>query len=84
MTTSPDPAPVVDLIDAFRRSKTMFAAGQLGVFDRTPPTPERSSGCVGLGFLRKEGGRYTNTPVADTYLRRSSPRRLVMLPALSV
>lgn len=29
----PDPAPVTDLIEAFRRSKTMFAAVNLGVFD---------------------------------------------------
>src|ERR1022692_2004012 len=29
----PDPAIVLDLIDAFRRSKTMFAALSLGVFD---------------------------------------------------
>ena len=29
----PDPAIVLDLIEAFRRSKTMFAAVELGVFD---------------------------------------------------
>lgn len=29
----PDPAPVLDLIDAFRRSKTMFTAYKLGIFD---------------------------------------------------
>lgn len=29
----PDPAPVLELIDAFRRSKTMFAAVSLGVFE---------------------------------------------------
>jgi acetylserotonin N-methyltransferase len=29
----PDPGPVVDLIEAFRRSKTMFTAVSLGVFD---------------------------------------------------
>lgn len=34
MTNLPDSAPVVDLIEAFRRSKTMFAAVSLGVFDR--------------------------------------------------
>src|SRR6185503_1273934 len=32
--SSPDPAPVIDLIEAFRRSKVMFAAVKLGVFDR--------------------------------------------------
>lgn len=31
--TLPDPTPVSDLIEAFRRSKTMFAAVSLGVFD---------------------------------------------------
>jgi acetylserotonin N-methyltransferase len=36
---SPDPAPVLDLIEAFRRSKTMFAAVKLGVFDRLLSAP---------------------------------------------
>lgn len=31
---APDPSVVLDLIDAFRRSKTMFAAVSLGIFDR--------------------------------------------------
>ncbi len=31
--TPPDPAPVLDLISAFRKSKVMFAAVQLGVFE---------------------------------------------------
>ena len=31
--TPPDPAVVLDLLDAFRRSKAMFAAVSLGVFD---------------------------------------------------
>jgi len=31
---TPDPAPVLDLVEAFRRSKTMFTALALGVFDR--------------------------------------------------
>ncbi len=35
----PDPAPVLELIDAFRRSKTMFAAVSLGVFDALQQTP---------------------------------------------
>lgn len=30
---TPDPAPIVDLIEAFRRSKTMFTAVSMGVFD---------------------------------------------------
>ena len=36
---SPDPTPVIDLIEAFRRSKTMFAAVALGVFDRLEREP---------------------------------------------
>jgi acetylserotonin O-methyltransferase len=35
----PDPAPVTDLIDAFRRSKTMFTAVSLGVFDLLAGAP---------------------------------------------
>ncbi len=36
---TPDPAPVIDLIEAFRRSKTMFAAVALGVFDHLERGP---------------------------------------------
>ena len=35
----PDPAPVLDLIHAFRRSKTMFTAASLGVFDLLHEAP---------------------------------------------
>ncbi len=37
--SAPDPAPVIDLIEAFRRSKTMFAAVALGVFDSLEKCP---------------------------------------------
>ncbi|MBI2681247.1 MAG: homocysteine methyltransferase [Candidatus Solibacter usitatus] len=37
--TQPDPAPVLDLIEAFRRSKTMFTAVTLGMFDRLEEGP---------------------------------------------
>jgi acetylserotonin N-methyltransferase len=41
MTTSvdPNPAPVLDLIEAFRRSQTMFTAVALGVFDALEAAP---------------------------------------------
>jgi acetylserotonin O-methyltransferase len=83
-----DPAPILDLIEAFRRSKTMFAALELGVFDGERPSGadgKRRLGaeivrlmdaCVSLGLLEKRGEEYVNTPVADEYLRRSSPRSL--------
>jgi acetylserotonin N-methyltransferase len=38
--TVPDPAIVLDLIEAFRRSKTMFAAVSLGVFDALAAGPK--------------------------------------------
>ena len=38
--TQPEPTIVLDLIEAFRRSKTMFAALALGVFDRLAGTPK--------------------------------------------
>src|SRR5437879_998489 len=38
-TTLPDPTPVIDLIEAFRRSKTMFAAVELGIFDELEKGP---------------------------------------------
>jgi acetylserotonin O-methyltransferase len=40
----PDPEPIVDLIEAFRRSKTMFAALSMGVFDRLNGTWDDASG----------------------------------------
>src|SRR5438094_9543468 len=37
--SSPDPSSVTDLIDAFRRSKAMFTAVRLGVFDHLEREP---------------------------------------------
>jgi acetylserotonin O-methyltransferase len=85
-----DPSPILDLIYGFRRSKTMFAAVALGVFDRLRERPARLDefagdrgamerlldACVGLGLLEKHGAEYRNTPLADEYLCRSSPRTL--------
>lgn len=91
---TPDPTPVTDLIEAFRRSKTMFAAVSLRLFDRLHCRPATAAalseelslnqsalkrlldGCVGLGLLRKSGGEYANTDVAEVYLRHESPRTL--------
>ena len=41
----PDPKPVLDLIEAYRHSKTMFTAEALGIFDRLH---ERSAGAAEL------------------------------------
>jgi acetylserotonin N-methyltransferase len=39
----PDPSPVIELIEAFRRSKAMFAAVSLGVFDALEPRPQEAT-----------------------------------------
>lgn len=74
MTTSV----VLDLIDAFRRSKTMFAAVELGIFDgQRPPDckelPRLLAACAALGLLIEKDGEYTNTEEADRFLRSDSP-----------
>lgn len=38
--TPPDPAPVLDLLNAFRKSKVLFAAVSLGVFDALAAGPK--------------------------------------------
>src|SRR5213595_3001679 len=87
----PDPSIVIDLIEAFRRSKTMFTAVSMGVFERTPGTAAAVAGalranssgverlldgCAALGLLIKDAGVYRNSEVADVYLRADSPRTL--------
>ena len=78
MTTSNN---VLDLIDAFRRSKTMFAAVELGIFDGHRPAdskelPRLLDACVALGLLEKHGETYVNTPEAEKFLRSDSPDTL--------
>ena len=72
---------VLDLIEAFRRSKTMFAAVELGIFDGRRPADCKElarllDACVALGLLEKQGDRYVNSEVADKYLRSDSPETL--------
>src|SRR5579871_6042605 len=72
---------VLDLIEAFRRSKTMFAAVSLGIFDGVRPADYRElnrllDACVALGLLEKHGQEYVNTPEAEKYLRSTSPDTL--------
>ena len=77
--TTPDK--IIDLIEAFRRSKTMFAAVALGIFDGARPAdckelPRLLDACVALGLLEKRGDIYVNTPESDKYLRADSPDSL--------
>lgn len=79
MTTSANI--VLDLIEAFRRSKTMFAAVELGIFDGARPPNYKELGrlldaCVALGLLEKRGAEYVNTEVSEKYLRSTSPDTL--------
>lgn len=41
--STPDSAPIIDLIEAFRRSKTMFAAVSMGIFDRLYQRPSTAA-----------------------------------------
>lgn len=76
----PDSAPIVELIEAFRRSKAMFAAVRLGVFegnrDLGAAGDRLLEACASMGLLEKQGHEYRNTPISETYLRRGSPRTL--------
>lgn len=72
---------VLDLIDAFRRSKTMFAGVELGIFDGRRPADCKElerllDACVALGLLEKRDAEYVNTAVAEKYLRSDSPDTL--------
>jgi acetylserotonin N-methyltransferase len=82
---------VVQLLEAFRHSKTMFTAAKLGVFDATPITAQAFAAqlhadprattllldaCVSIGLLTRDGDQYTNTADSDEYLRGDSPRTL--------
>ena len=59
--TTPDnikPDKIVELIEAFRRSKTMFTAVKLGVFEGARPADCKElarllDACVALGLLEK-------------------------------
>ena len=73
---------VLDLIDAFRRSKTMFAAVELGIFDGE--TPRRLQGTAQTlwpracrwGCWRSEATRTRTPEVAEKFLRSDSPDTL--------
>ena len=53
--TPADPAPVLDLLIAFRRSKTMFAAVSLGVFDALAEGPRSLAELAGQLQANSDG-----------------------------
>ncbi len=75
-----DSGPIVDLIEAFRRSKTLFAAVRMDVFEGNRNLGSAGDrlleACVSLGLLEKGEGGYRNTAISDVYLRRQSPQTL--------
>lgn len=83
--TEPNVAPILDLIEAFRRSKTMFAAVSMGVFDTAPLKVSEQTetmarlldACVALGLLTRQEDEYRNTAASEKYLRRGGPDSLV-------
>jgi len=70
----PDPAPVLDLLEAFRRSQAMFAALDLGVFDRLADGPAALSDLArDLGADAGALGRLLDACVALRLLTRDGP-----------
>ena len=71
----PDPAPVLDLLEAFRRSQAMFAALELGAFDRLAADPAALPELArDLGADPDALGRLLDACVALGLLRRDGPR----------
>lgn len=50
-----DPAPILDLLEAFRRSKTMFAAVSLGAFDALSSGPKNLTALAGELACSRDG-----------------------------
>lgn len=68
----PDPAPILDLIEAFRRSKTLFAAVSLGVFDSLREQPASAEGlAISIGANRDALERLLEACAGLGLLKRS-------------
>jgi acetylserotonin O-methyltransferase len=72
---TPDPAPVLDLIEAFRRSKVLFAAVSLGIFDLLENIPsDHVRLAAALGVQAEPLERLLDTCVGLKLLRRNQTR----------
>src|ERR1700732_4342030 len=71
-STHPDATPILELIMAFRRSKTMFAAVALGVFDALAKGP-KSGAALSKELVADEGalGQLLDTCVGLGLLAKS-------------
>src|SRR5258707_8581869 len=68
----PDASPVIELIEAFRRSKVMFTAVSLGVFDRLQRAPASAEALSGELKVQSEPlERLLATCVSLKLLRRN-------------
>lgn len=71
----PDPSPILELIEAFRRSKVMFVAVSLGVFDRLETQPaDAASLASGLGVQDEPLTRLLDACVGLKLLRHEHGR----------
>src|SRR5512143_3853139 len=67
-----DPHGVLDLIEAFRRSKVMFAAVALGIFDRLSESPRDAAALASqLGANRNALERLLDACVALGFLNKA-------------
>jgi acetylserotonin O-methyltransferase len=98
--TVPDASPLLDIMEGFRKSKTLFVLVQLGlpdilesggalsVADIAPLVGRGPAGACpdgvlrllaaacSLGIIAEMEGKFSNTPLASTYLVSSSPASL--------
>uniref|UniRef100_A0A7C2PGG5 Homocysteine methyltransferase n=1 Tax=Schlesneria paludicola TaxID=360056 RepID=A0A7C2PGG5_9PLAN len=73
--SAPDPAIVLDLIEAYRRSQTMFAAVDLGLFDRLQAGPQTATElAAAIGAHADSLRRLLNACVALGLLLRNDDR----------
>lgn len=74
-SAQPDPAGVLELLEGFRRSKTMFAGVSLGVFDALVGKPQTAAELAkGLGLHLDAGERLLDGLVGLGLLVRSGER----------
>jgi 3-hydroxy-5-methyl-1-naphthoate 3-O-methyltransferase len=64
----------LDLFGLAARARGLTSATLAAALDIDErPAEMLLTGCAALGLLRKQSGRYRNTPLADTYLVRGQP-----------
>jgi acetylserotonin O-methyltransferase len=80
----PDSSPILDLIEAFRRSKAMFAAVSLGVFDRLQRKPDDLAALAAeFGVQTEPLQRLLDACVGLMLLRKNSDARYENEPLAS-